>query len=136
MLRVQLQSSWLRLGLLNLCWPGLQAALLLCHPKAFGPLGTAWLLGLPLVPIAVVTLHFVIRIIITDGLVAISYPCRLSRKTYLLLTTEVQALEVRHGFPNALLFHLGEHRCVRLLFCGLTSSEIIRLKDELTPALG
>jgi hypothetical protein len=88
-----------------------------------------------MVPIAVVTLHFVIRISSTDGVVASSYPCRLPRKTYLLLSTEVQPLEVRYGFSSALLFHLDERRCVRLLFCGLTKSEIIRLKDELTSAL-
>jgi hypothetical protein len=129
--RVQVQSSWLRLGLLNLWWPGLQAALLLCHPKAFDRLGSAWVLWLPMVPMAVVTLHFAIRISITDGIVAISYPFRLPRRTYLLLAAEVQAVEVHRGTPHALLFHMAAHLRVRLPFCGLGPAAIRGLKKEL-----
>jgi hypothetical protein len=133
MARLQLQSSWLRLGLLNLCWPAAQAALQSWVTRRYFLPGFAWLGWLFTVPIAALILRYAVRIVISNGIVAISYPFRLPPKTYLLLTDEVRKVEVRTGWPNSILFYLDEHRQVGLPFYGLPASAITRLKNALHP---
>lgn len=52
---MQLQSSWLRLGFLNLCRPGTQVVLRLYSPATIHE--QTWLCWLPMVLIAALILH-------------------------------------------------------------------------------
>ncbi|MBJ6107688.1 hypothetical protein JAO73_01600 [Hymenobacter sp. BT523] len=93
--------------------------------------GAAGLGGLSAVAVAGLTLRFAVRISVSNGLVAICYPYRLPRKTYLLLAEEIRSWRVERGVPTALLFYLDERRCIRLPCCGLPPAALARLKNQL-----
>lgn len=129
---MQVQSSWLRLGGLNLVWPGVQAVLLWRHRLPDAGAGGAVLVVVPMVLIAFATLHFAVRVVIQNGIVAVSYPFRLRKKTCLFLVSEIHRLLVPPGVINALHFFLDEHTCIRLPCCGLSAAAVAYLKAEIS----
>ncbi|MBD2723646.1 hypothetical protein [Hymenobacter armeniacus] len=126
----QIQSSWLRLGLLNLGWLGALGALLGCFPWLRAVPGAAGLGGLSIVTVAGLTLRLAVRISVSNGLLAICYPYRLPRKTFLLLAEEIRSWQVERGVPTALLFYVDERR-IRLPCCGLPPAALAHLKTQL-----
>jgi len=119
------------MGTLNLLWPGLQAALWLCRCQTTLFAGHAVLLGIiPMAVVGLATLHFVVRVVVQHGIVAVTHPFRLRRKTWLIVATEIHRLHVPTGLFPRIHCYLDEHTRVELPCWGLSAADIAALKAK------
>ncbi|HEX8656616.1 MAG TPA: hypothetical protein VF690_03745 [Hymenobacter sp.] len=129
---MRVQSSWVRVASLNLLWPALLATGLGYGEWPVGSGPCRLLVGfVPGGLVAWASAHYVVRVVVQDGLVAISYPFRLRRRTWVVLTAEMRAFRVRPGVLRTFCIYLDAHNCISLPFWGLSPASLSLLQTAL-----